>query len=137
MKPMNHQLPSASGRVRVRIQTDGQELPEIGNVNGDPREYRDGSRNSSPSRASSGILPTLRRRVVLPQAVDHVAAGPVSSREFATLAHEVAHELMHRDERRDGTSKRIRETEAEAVAFVVCRQLVLTLVRPRKTTSAL
>ena len=22
-------------------QTDGQELPEIGNVNGDPREYRD------------------------------------------------------------------------------------------------
>ena len=40
--------------------------------------------------------------------------------EFATLAHETAHELMHRDERRSSTTKRIRETEAEAVAFVVC-----------------
>jgi hypothetical protein len=27
--------------------------------------------------------------------------------------------MMHRDERRSSTSKRIRETEAEAVAFVV------------------
>jgi hypothetical protein len=27
---------------------------------------------------------------------------------------------MHRSERRSSTSKRIRETEAEAVAFVVC-----------------
>src|SRR5439155_25252005 len=37
-----------------------------------------------------------------------------------TLAHEIAHEMMHRDERRSSTSKRTRETEAEAVAFVVC-----------------
>lgn len=28
--------------------------------------------------------------------------------------------MMHRDERRNSTSKRNRETEAEAVAFVVC-----------------
>lgn len=45
--------------------------------------------------------------------------------EFATLAHEVAHELTHRDERRASTSKRGRETEAEAVAFVVCRGIGL------------
>ena len=45
--------------------------------------------------------------------------------EFATLAHEVAHELMHRDERRASTSKRSRETEAEAVAFVVCQAIGL------------
>ena len=47
---------------------------------------------------------------------------PVQSpaEEFATLAHEVAHEKMHRDERRRGTTKRVRVTDAEAVAFVVC-----------------
>jgi hypothetical protein len=28
--------------------------------------------------------------------------------------------MMHRDERRSSTTKRVRETEAEAVAFVIC-----------------
>ena len=32
---------------------------------------------------------------------------------------------MHRDERRSSTSKRSRETEAEAVAFVVCHAIGL------------
>ena len=32
---------------------------------------------------------------------------------------------MHRDERRTSTSKRSRETEAEAVAFVVCQAIGL------------
>jgi len=35
------------------------------------------------------------------------------------LVHEVADELLHRGERRMATSKTVRETEAEAVAFVV------------------
>ena len=56
-------------------------------------------------------------------AVGFRAAAPAE--EFATLAHEVAHELMHRDERRTSTSKRSRETEAEAVAFVVCQAIGL------------
>jgi len=33
--------------------------------------------------------------------------------------------MMHRDERRRSTSKRVRETEAEAVAFVVCSAIGL------------
>ena len=37
----------------------------------------------------------------------------------------LSHELMHRDERRASTSKRSRETEAEAVAFVVCQSIGL------------
>jgi antirestriction protein ArdC len=103
-------------------QTDGQPLPEIGSVNGDPREYREClakfvaeqgivleySQDIAPARGmSSGGKITLLH-------------GQSPAEEFATLAHEVAHELMHRDERRNNTSKRIRETEAEAVAFVVC-----------------
>ena len=38
---------------------------------------------------------------------------------FSTLAHETGHELLHRSECRTATTKTVRETEAEAVAFVV------------------
>lgn len=108
-------------------QTDGQPLPEIGSVEGDPREYRERlatfvaeqgvaleySKDISPARGTSSggkitLLPSLP-----------------PAEEFATLAHEIAHEMMHRDERRTSTSKRIRETEAEAVAFVVCSAIGL------------
>ena len=44
-----------------------------------------------------------------------------AAEEFAVLAHELAHELLHRTERRKETTRTIRELEAEAVAFVVCR----------------
>src|SRR5260370_19481695 len=44
---------------------------------------------------------------------------------FATLVHEVAHSEMHFGERRAETTKRIRETEAESVAFVVCSAIGL------------
>jgi hypothetical protein len=74
-------------------QTDGQELPEIGNISGDPREHRDRlgkfvtdqgilleySRDISPARGTSaGGKITL-----LP--------GQTPAEEFSTLAHEVAH----------------------------------------------
>jgi len=51
--------------------------------------------------------------------------GQSPAEEFATLVHEVAHEKMHRNEQRSSTSKRSRETEAEAVAFVVCQAIGL------------
>jgi hypothetical protein len=35
------------------------------------------------------------------------------------LVHELAHERLHRAERRTTTTKVVRETEAEAIAFVV------------------
>jgi antirestriction protein ArdC len=108
-------------------QTDGQELPAIGSINGDPREYREGlakfvveqgialeySEDIAPARGTSaGGKITL-----LP--------GQSPAEEFATLAHETAHELMHKAERRSSTTKRVRETEAEAVAFVVCSAIGL------------
>ena len=114
-------------------QTDGQPLPEIGSIDGDPREYRERltkfvadqritleySDEIAPARGtSSGGTITL-----LP--------GQHPAEEFATLAHEIAHEIahemMHRDERRTNTTKRIRETEAEAVAFVVCSAVGLQM----------
>ena len=45
--------------------------------------------------------------------------------EFAVLVHEFAHELLHRGQRRTQTNKTVRETEAEAVSFVVCRAIGL------------
>ena len=51
--------------------------------------------------------------------------GLPPAEEFSTLAHEVAHELLHRDERRPGISRTVRETEAEAVAFIVCSAIGL------------
>jgi hypothetical protein len=41
--------------------------------------------------------------------------GQSSAVEFSTLVDELAHELLHRGQRVSGTSKRVRETEAEAV----------------------
>jgi len=120
-------------------QTDGQELPEIGNVNGDPREYRDRlgkfvTRPRHPSPITRRISLLL---AVLPQEGKiTLLPGQSPAEEFATLAHEVAHELMHRDERRASTSKRSRETEAEAVAFVVCQGIGLeTRIGSAKITS--
>lgn len=108
-------------------QTDGQGLPEIGNVNGDPREYRD---RLGKFVTDQGILLEYSQDIAPARGTS--AGGKITllpeqtpAEEFATLAHEIAHEMMHRDERRSSTSKRIRETEAEAVAFVVCSAICL------------
>lgn len=108
-------------------QTDGQELPTIGNVNGDPREYRDRLLNLVTEQ---GIVLEYSQDIAPARGTS--AGGKITllpdqspAEEFATLAHELAHEMMHRDERRSSTSKRSRETEAEAVAFVVCQAIGL------------
>ena len=108
-------------------QTDGQELPEIGSVNGDPREYRERLANFV---AKQGIALEYSEDIAPARGTSAggkitLLPGQSAGEEFATLAHEVAHEMMHRDERRSSTSKRVRETEAEAVAFVVCSAIGL------------
>jgi N-terminal domain of anti-restriction factor ArdC len=103
-------------------QTDGQPLPEIGSVNGDPREYRE---LLAKLVAAQGIALEYSDDIAPARGMSEggkitLLPGQSPAEEFATLAHEIAHEMMHRDERRSSTTKRIRETEAEAVAFVVC-----------------
>src|SRR4051812_2696277 len=44
---------------------------------------------------------------------------------LSVQAHECAHELLHKGPRRAETTIKVRETEAEAVAFVVCHAIGL------------
>jgi antirestriction protein ArdC len=108
-------------------QTDGQELPQIGVVHGDPREYGDRLRRFAAAQSiaieySQDIAPARGtsyggRIALLP--------GQSPAEDFSTLVHELAHELLHRGDRREQTSRTVRETEAEATAFVVCHAVGL------------
>lgn len=42
------------------------------------------------------------------------------------MFHELAHEMLHKAERSTATTKTVRETEAEAIAFVVGRTIGLS-----------
>jgi hypothetical protein len=102
-------------------QTNGVDLPEIHEVSGDPGENID--RLAAFLKAQGihlvynpNIAPALGmsyggRIAILP--------GQSKAEEFSTLVHETAHEMLHKAERRTATTKTVRETEAEAVAFVV------------------
>jgi N-terminal domain of anti-restriction factor ArdC len=102
-------------------QTNGVDLPEIHEVSGDPGENVD--RLAAFLKAqdiqlvyNAKIAPALGisyggRIAILP--------GQSKAEEFSTLVHETAHEMLHKAERRTATTKTVRETEAEAVAFVV------------------
>jgi antirestriction protein ArdC len=108
-------------------QTDGKELPQIGVVTGEPRERGERLRQFAAAKGisveySADIAPARGmscggRITLLP--------GQSAAEEFSTLAHELAHELLHRGDRRASTTKRVRETEAEATAFVVCQAVGL------------
>jgi antirestriction protein ArdC len=102
-------------------QTDGDPLPEFSSVHGDPGDLTDRikvfvSGCSIALVYSDGIRPAKRmseggKITVLPDLPP--------AEEFSVLVHEVAHELLHRGDRRSSTTHTVRETEAEAVAFVV------------------
>jgi hypothetical protein len=53
--------------------------------------------------------------------------GQSKAEEFTTLVHETAHELLHKTERRTMTTATVRETEAEAVAFIVGQAIGLEM----------
>ena len=108
-------------------QTDGEELPSIGIVQGDPSKYRGQLFAFAQARGisieySSEIAPA---RGTSSGGCIRLLPGQMPAEEFSTLTHEIAHELLHQGDRRRTTDKRVRETEAEATAFVVCQAIGL------------
>ena len=51
--------------------------------------------------------------------------GLTVAEELSVLAHEAAHEILHRNKETMPKEKKVRETEAEAVAFFVCHGIGL------------
>jgi len=51
--------------------------------------------------------------------------GLTAAEELSVLAHETAHEILHANKDNRPKDKKVRETEAEAVAFVVCHAIGL------------
>jgi hypothetical protein len=104
-------------------QTDGKPLPEFARVRGDPGENLDrlkalvarhGIELSYEPHLEGGALGESSGGKIA------VLAGQAPAEEFSVLAHEMAHELLHKVTAEEKPDKSTRETEAEAVAFVVC-----------------
>jgi len=101
--------------------TEGDPLPSLTQFEGTPGEYLARlkslvSQSGCVLEYSRSILPaqgqcSAGRIVLLP--------GMAPAEEFHVLTHELAHSRLHFSARRAETTKCIRETEAEAVAFVV------------------
>ena len=108
-------------------QTEGKDLPTLTEVQGDVSGYRERLVKFVESR---GIVLDYSEKIAPAKGLSHggkitLLSGMQPAEEFSTLAHEIAHEMLHRGERRTLTTKQVRETEAEAVAFVVCQAIGL------------
>ena len=102
-------------------QTNGVDLPEIHEVSGDPGENFE---RLTAFLKAQGIALVYNEKIAPALGMSRngridILPGQTKAEEFSTLVHETAHELLHKADRRTATTKTVRETEAEAVAFVV------------------
>ena len=108
-------------------QTEGKELPTLTEVQGDVSGYRE---RLFEFVESQGVELSYSERIAPAKGLSHggkitLLSGMQPAEEFSTLVHEIGHEMLHRGDRRTLTTKKVRETEAEAVAFVVCNAIEL------------
>ena len=102
-------------------QTDGRSLSEFARVKGDPADYIE---KLKAYVSEQGIK--LEYSDVIGSAEGVSSGGMISLKkglsaadEFSVLVHELAHEKLHKDRHNMPKDKKVRETEAEAVAYVV------------------
>jgi hypothetical protein len=109
-------------------QTEGAELPELTErVTGNVGEYRE---RLIDFVIGQGIELEFKESIAPAMGVSYggkiaLLPGQSTAEEFSTLVHELAHEMLHKAERRTVTTKTVRETEAEAIAFVVGKTIGL------------
>jgi len=102
-------------------QTEGAELPAMREISGTVGENRD--RLVSFINAQ-GIELVFTEKIAPALGISYggkiaILPGQSEAEEFSTLVHELAHEMLHKAERRTTTTKVVKETEAEAIAFVI------------------
>lgn len=108
-------------------QTNGKPLPEFTRVSGNPGIYTERLREYITSK---GIMLEYSDSI---GPADGVSAGGLiklkkgltAAEELSVLAHELAHERLHKNRENIPKDETVRETEAEAVAFVVCHSIGL------------
>ena len=109
-------------------QTEGAELPDLKErVKGDVGEYRE---RLIDFILAQGIELEFKESIAPALGMSYggkiaILPGQSAAEEFSTLVHEASHELLHKCSRRTATTKTVRETEAEAIAFVVSQTIGL------------
>jgi antirestriction protein ArdC len=109
-------------------QTEGKDLPELSErVTGDVGESR---KRLVDFILAQGIQLEFKESIAPALGMSYggriaILPGQGEAEEFSTLVHELSHEMLHKAERRTATTKTVRETEAEAIAFVVGRTIGL------------
>jgi hypothetical protein len=108
-------------------QTEGKELPELAEINGDPGRFLNCLKQLVASKQIKLTCEQLDGSTLglSKDGAISIQQDLPAPEEFSVLVHELAHELLHKGERRKELKKKVKETEAEAVAFVVCTAIGL------------
>ena len=131
---MDSELSTFSTSARPKAKN----FPALTEVNGDVSGYRE---RLFKFVESQSVELSFSERIAPAKGLSHggkitLLSGMQPAEEFSTLVHEIAHEMLHRGDRRTLTTKQVRETEAEAVAFVVCQSVGLQNGTASRTTSS-
>ncbi len=103
-------------------QTDGDELPEFARVQGDPSRYQESLSNLiSANSITLEYSDTLHADGCSTGGIITIRSGLTPAQDFSVKVHELAHEFLHHSGEK--LSKTQKETEAEAVAYVVCQSI--------------
>ena len=108
-------------------QTEGKDLPTLTEIQGDVSGYRERLFGFVEAQGIELVFhkPDCTCKGSFSWWERCTGTGMQPAEEFSTLVHEIGHEMLHRGDRRTLTTKQVRETEAEAVSFVVCQAVGL------------
>ena len=117
-----------AGYVFDVSQTEGEALPEFAEVKGDPGVYAE---RLAGFLAEKAIRLEYSKELGTADGISKggtivIKEGLPPAQAFSVMVHEIAHELLHHDAAAERKKKTVRETEAEAVAFVVSEAVGLT-----------
>jgi len=103
-------------------QTEGRPLPEFAKPHGKAGDYLDRIRKYAKLKRISvhyGNIPGTTVGISCGSKIV-IQKGLSEAEEFATITHELAHEILHRDTEIPLVDRKTRELEAEAVSYIVC-----------------